>query len=320
MGREGALHAGLLELLVGEDPDEVAGPTAFVLALHTLSQTETGLALWVWAQNVAQSAAGAVSPDFARAWRDGASVAVPLDLELTTGDGWHVSCGAPHALAHQAGAWSLQAGQAGTRTSVGVDGADIGLFVAGRELGPLHTPDIALAVTGLAAIAASVAQRATRATAEYALVRQQFGHPIAEFQAIQFMLADSQTGAEAARLMSWPAPASLTFRLPHAHSPAPPPPPAQPPTWPSRSTEAPATRDYPAEALLRDASLLQQVATRRFHRQRPPTLRPSPGLASASKRAEHSRRGQSHPRRSPGSARQPRAPPESAGRKRHHGG
>lgn len=136
VGREGALHAGLLELLVGEDPDEVAGPTAFVLALHTLSQTETGLALWVWAQNVAQSAAGAVSPDFARAWRDGASVAVPLDLELTTGDGWHVSCGAPHALAHQAGAWSLQAGQAGTRTSVGVDGADIGLFVAGRELGP----------------------------------------------------------------------------------------------------------------------------------------------------------------------------------------
>ena len=265
VGREGALHAGLLELLVGEDPDEVAGPTAFVLALHTLSQTETGLALWVWAQNVAQSAAGAVSPDFARAWRDGAPVAVPLDLELTAGDGWHVSCGAPHALAHQAGAWSLQAGQAGTRTSVGVDGADIGLFVAGRELGPLHTPDIALAVTGLAAIAAGVAQRATRATAEYALVRQQFGHPIAEFQAIQFMLADSQTGAEAARLMSL-ASASQPD-LPAA---------ARALSCAAAAARAAAdvavqvhggagyTRDYPAEALLRDASILQQVATRRF--------------------------------------------------------
>jgi mannose-6-phosphate isomerase-like protein (cupin superfamily) len=242
VGREGALHAGLLELLVSADPDEAPGPTAFVLALHTLAQTETGLALWVWAQNVAQSAAGAVSPDAARTWREGASVAVPLDLELATGDGWHVSCGAPLALAQQAGAWSLQAGQAGARTSVGVDGADIGLFVAGRE-GPRSThPTSRLAVAGLAAIAAGVAQRATRATAEYALVRQQFGHPIADFQAIQFMLADSQTGAEAARLMalasSRPArpPGCRTRTLLRRRRRS-----RTPPTWPSRSTEAPAT-------------------------------------------------------------------------------
>lgn len=263
VGREAALHAGLLELLVGEDPDEAPGPTAFALALHTLAQADTGLALWVWAQNVAQTAA--VSADSARTWRAGTAVAVPLDLELTAGDGWHVSCGAPQALAHGADSWSLQSGSAGTRTTLGVDGADIGLFVASREVAPLQPPDLALAVTGLGAIAAGVAQRATRATAEYALVRQQFGHPIADFQAIQFMLADSQTGAEAARLMSL-ATASQTD-LPAA---------ARALSCAAAAARTAAdvavqvhggagyTRDYPAEALLRDASLLQQVATRRF--------------------------------------------------------
>jgi alkylation response protein AidB-like acyl-CoA dehydrogenase len=265
VGREGALHAGLLELLVSADPDEALGPTAFVLALHTLAQTDTGLALWVWAQNVAQSAAHAVSPDAARTWREGASVAVPLDLELAGGDGWHVSCGAMQALAHAASSWSVQAGQAGARTSVGVDGADIGLFVATREVTAARAPDLALAVAGLAAIAAGVAQRAARATAEYALVRQQFGHPIANFQAIQFMLADSQTGAEAGRLMALstagqsdlPAAArALSCAANAARNAA--------DVAVQVHGGAGYTRDYPAEALLRDASLLQQVATRRF--------------------------------------------------------
>ena len=263
VGREAALHAGLLELLVGEDPDEAPGPNAFVLALHTLAQADTGLALWVWAQNVAQTAAA--SADSARTWRAGTAVAVPLDLELAAGDGWHVSCGASQALAHGAGAWSLQSGSAGTCTSVGVDGADIGLFVASREVAPLHAPDLALAVAGLAAIAAGVATRATRATVEYALVRQQFGHPIAHFQAIQFLLADSQTGAEAARLMALstagqsdlPAAArALSCAANAARTAA--------DVAVQVHGGAGYTRDYPAEALLRDASLLQQVATRRF--------------------------------------------------------
>jgi alkylation response protein AidB-like acyl-CoA dehydrogenase len=39
----------------------------------------------------------------------------------------------------------------------------------------------------------------------YAKDRRQFGHPIAEFQAIQFMLADSTTELEAAALLTYRA-------------------------------------------------------------------------------------------------------------------
>jgi butyryl-CoA dehydrogenase len=55
---------------------------------------------------------------------------------------------------------------------------------------------------GIAAQAVGIAQGAFEAALAYAKERQAFGHPIADFQAIQFMLADMATEIDAARLLT----------------------------------------------------------------------------------------------------------------------
>jgi butyryl-CoA dehydrogenase len=55
---------------------------------------------------------------------------------------------------------------------------------------------------GIASQAIGIAQGAFEAALAYARQRQAFGHPIADFQAIQFMLADMGTEIEAARLLA----------------------------------------------------------------------------------------------------------------------
>ncbi len=54
---------------------------------------------------------------------------------------------------------------------------------------------------GIAAQALGIAQGAFEASVRYAKERKQFGLPIANFQAVQFMLADMATQIEAARLL-----------------------------------------------------------------------------------------------------------------------
>jgi butyryl-CoA dehydrogenase len=54
---------------------------------------------------------------------------------------------------------------------------------------------------GIAAQATGIAKGAFEAALSYAQQRQAFGHPIADFQAIQFMLADMATEIDAARLL-----------------------------------------------------------------------------------------------------------------------
>ncbi len=54
---------------------------------------------------------------------------------------------------------------------------------------------------GIAAQATGIAQGAFEQALAYAEQRQAFGHPIADFQAIQFMLADMATEIDAARLL-----------------------------------------------------------------------------------------------------------------------
>lgn len=67
----------------------------------------------------------------------------------------------------------------------------------------MRTLDTTRPVTAM--IAVGIARRALECALGYAKERKQFGKPIAEFQAVQFMLADAATEIEAARLLSYEA-------------------------------------------------------------------------------------------------------------------
>jgi alkylation response protein AidB-like acyl-CoA dehydrogenase len=58
---------------------------------------------------------------------------------------------------------------------------------------------------GIAALSVGLAQGAFEAARNYAKERRQFGQPIADFQAIQWKLADTATRIEAARLLTYRA-------------------------------------------------------------------------------------------------------------------
>ncbi len=58
---------------------------------------------------------------------------------------------------------------------------------------------------GIAAFSVGIAQASLEASMRYALERKQFGHPIADFQAIQFKIAEMATRTDAARLLTWRA-------------------------------------------------------------------------------------------------------------------
>jgi hypothetical protein len=58
---------------------------------------------------------------------------------------------------------------------------------------------------GIAAFSIGIAQACLDASTRYARGRRQFGHPIADFQAIQFKIADMATQVSAARLLAWHA-------------------------------------------------------------------------------------------------------------------
>jgi alkylation response protein AidB-like acyl-CoA dehydrogenase len=64
---------------------------------------------------------------------------------------------------------------------------------------------LASARIGMAALAVGIAQGALDEALNYAKRRRQFGKPIREYEAIQWMLADMATESEAARLMAWHA-------------------------------------------------------------------------------------------------------------------
>jgi hypothetical protein len=58
---------------------------------------------------------------------------------------------------------------------------------------------------GISAFSVGIAQASLEASIKYAGGRRQFGHAIAEFQAVQFKIADMATRIEAARLLTWKA-------------------------------------------------------------------------------------------------------------------
>jgi len=68
---------------------------------------------------------------------------------------------------------------------------------------------------GIAAFSTGIAQACLDASIAYATGRRQFGHAIADFQAIQFKIAEMATQVDAARLLTWRAAALAGSSRPH---------------------------------------------------------------------------------------------------------
>ena len=75
----------------------------------------------------------------------------------------------------------------------GVEGRGMQQAISGLETGRVN----------IAARAVGVAHRALEEALRYSQEREAFGHPIADFQAVQLKLADLATSVQAARLLTW---------------------------------------------------------------------------------------------------------------------
>jgi acyl-CoA dehydrogenase len=116
---------------------------------------------------------------------------------------------------------------------------------------------------GIASMAVGIGQAAFEFAADYAKERVQFGVPIAQHQAIQFMIADMATKVEAARLLSWQSGVLLdqgkrnTLAASHAKR-------FSADTAMEIATDAVQVyggygfiKEYPVEKLMRDAKIMQ---------------------------------------------------------------
>ncbi len=139
------------------------------------------------------------------------------------------------------------------RNRVGAEGEGFAIAMA--------TLDNSRPLTAIFAV--GIARAALEHALAYARERRQFGRPIAELQAIQFMLADMASDVEAARLLTWKAAWLLddgqrnTLVSSHAKRFA-------ADIAMKVTTDAVQifggygyTRDYPVEKLMRDAKLIQ---------------------------------------------------------------
>jgi alkylation response protein AidB-like acyl-CoA dehydrogenase len=89
---------------------------------------------------------------------------------------------------------------------LGAEGQGFKLFMNSLNVGRI----------GSASVSLGLAQACLDASLKYAKERQQFGKPIADFQAIQFKLADMATQIEAARALVYNAARLKDAGLPHA--------------------------------------------------------------------------------------------------------
>ncbi len=116
---------------------------------------------------------------------------------------------------------------------------------------------------GIAAQAVGIAQGAMEEAVSYAKSREQFGRPIADFQAVAFMLADMSTRIEAARLLTYQAAYLESAGLPYGQASA------MAKLFASETAMEVTTnavqvfggygytRDYPVERFMRDAKITQ---------------------------------------------------------------
>jgi alkylation response protein AidB-like acyl-CoA dehydrogenase len=208
---------GLLALRV---PAERGGTGLDALAsaavIETLARADASVALTVAAHNLL----GAAVSDAEHLVGWGSATQVQMRRE---GEDVVIDAMCQHALLPTTAGTIVVAGEglafAVPRESSGVIAdRDETLGMRAADLGPLRLHTVRLPATaelrpfdadaavaamlvGLGAIAVGLSSSALLRARDYALQRQQFGQPIATFQAIQWKLADLATGLDAARLM-----------------------------------------------------------------------------------------------------------------------
>ncbi|MER8046220.1 acyl-CoA dehydrogenase family protein [Streptomyces sp. NPDC094032] len=114
---------------------------------------------------------------------------------LVPGDAAGLSAAAPERKMGMKGSPTAQVHLDGVRVPdarrIGAEGQGFTIALAALDSGRL----------GIAACAVGVAQAALDAAVAYARERRQFGHPIADFQGLRFLLADMATRVEAGRAL-----------------------------------------------------------------------------------------------------------------------
>ncbi|MGV9342117.1 acyl-CoA dehydrogenase [Streptomyces sp. NPDC003688] len=128
---------------------------------------------------------------------------------LVPGDAEGLSAAVPEKKMGLKGSPTAQVHLDGVRVSddrrIGEEGQGFSIALSALDSGRL----------GIAACAIGVAQAALHAAVGYATERRQFGHPIADFQGLRFMIADMATQIEAGRALylaaAWLRDAGLPF-------------------------------------------------------------------------------------------------------------
>ncbi|MFY4720368.1 acyl-CoA dehydrogenase family protein [Streptomyces sp. LaBMicrA B280] len=114
---------------------------------------------------------------------------------LVPGDARGLSAAAPEKKMGMKGSPTAQVHFDGVRVGddrrIGEEGQGFGIALSALDSGRL----------GIAACAIGVAQAALDEAVAYATGRRQFGHPIADFQGLRFMIADMATQIEAGRAL-----------------------------------------------------------------------------------------------------------------------
>ncbi|MFC8510112.1 acyl-CoA dehydrogenase family protein [Streptomyces sp. NPDC057411] len=127
--------------------------------------------------------------------RTGADGPKGITAFLVPGDAEGLGAAAPERKMGMKGSPTAQVHLDGVRVPdsrrIGAEGQGFTIALAALDSGRL----------GIAACAVGVAQAALDAAVAYARERRQFGHPIADFQGLRFLLADMATRIEAGRAL-----------------------------------------------------------------------------------------------------------------------
>ncbi|MFD4789056.1 acyl-CoA dehydrogenase family protein [Streptomyces sp. NPDC058459] len=150
---------------------------------------------WVLSGTKAWITHGGIADFYTVMARTGADGARGITAFLVPGDAEGLSAAVPEQKMGLKGSPTAQIHLDGVRVPderrIGEEGQGFGIALSALDSGRL----------GIAACAIGVAQAALDQAVSYASERRQFGHPIADFQGLRFMLADMATQIEAGRAL-----------------------------------------------------------------------------------------------------------------------